>query len=71
MKLRTVVVALAAVGLGLFMWAYILTDEEYSQRRHFSNAWRTASLVTPINSLSSHMRSQFLRICRKTYSSRG
>ncbi len=44
--------ALAAVGIGLFLWAYVLTDEEYSQRRHFSNAWRTASLVTAAGAIA-------------------
>ncbi|HLN04590.1 MAG TPA: O-antigen ligase family protein [Bryobacteraceae bacterium] len=44
--------ALASVGIGLFLWAYVLTDEEYSQRRHFSNAWRTASLVTAAGAIA-------------------
>jgi O-antigen ligase len=43
---------LAAAGIGLFLWAYVLTDEEYSQRRHFSNAWRTASLVTAAGAIA-------------------
>ena len=44
--------SLAAAGLGLFLWAYVLTGEEYSQRRHFSNAWRTASLVTAAGAIA-------------------
>lgn len=44
--------ALAAAGIGLFLWAYVLTDAEYSQRRHFSNAWRTASLITAAGAIA-------------------
>ena len=44
--------SLAAVGVGLFLWAYVLTDAEYSQRRHFSNAWRTASLITAVGAIA-------------------
>jgi O-antigen ligase len=43
---------IAAVAIGLFLWAYVLTDAEYSQRRHFSNAWRTASLVTAAGAIA-------------------
>jgi len=43
---------LASVGVGLFLWAYMLTDAEYSQRRHFSNAWRTASLITAADAIA-------------------
>lgn len=44
--------AVAAVGVGLFVWAYLLTDAEYAQRRHFSNAWRTASLITAAGAIA-------------------
>jgi hypothetical protein len=44
--------AIAAIGIGLFLWAYVLTDDQYSQRRHFSNAWRTASLVTAAGAIA-------------------
>src|SRR5579864_2807159 len=43
---------IAAVGIGLFLWAYVLNDEQYAQRRHFSNAWRTASLVTAAGAIA-------------------
>ena len=43
---------IAAIAIGLFLWAYVLTDAEYSQRRHFSNAWRTASLVTAAGAIA-------------------
>ncbi len=44
--------ALAGAGIGLLLWAYVLTDAEYSQRRHFSNAWRTASLITAAGAIA-------------------
>ena len=37
---------LASTGVGVLLYAYVLTDQEYGQRRQFSNAWRTASLIT-------------------------
>lgn len=43
---------IAAIAIGLFLWAYVLTDAEYAQRRHFSNAWRTASLVTAAGAIA-------------------
>jgi len=43
---------LAISGVGLFLWAYVLTGQEYSQRRTFSNAWRTASLITAANAIA-------------------
>ena len=44
--------AMAAAGVGVFLYAYVLTDQEYAQRRHFSNAWRTASLITAANAIA-------------------
>jgi O-Antigen ligase len=43
---------LAACGLGVLLYAYALTDEEYGQHRQFSNAWRTASLITAAGAIS-------------------
>jgi len=43
---------IATIAVGLFLWAYVLTDAEYAQRRHFSNAWRTASLVTAAGAIA-------------------
>jgi len=37
---------LGASGIAVLLYAYVLTDAEYGQRRQFSNAWRTASLMT-------------------------
>jgi hypothetical protein len=43
---------LAAAGAGFFLSAHELTYEEYGQRRLFSNAWRTASLVTAADAIA-------------------
>lgn len=43
---------LALAGIGVFLYAYVLTDQEYSQRRQFSNAWRTAALLTAVNGIA-------------------
>ena len=43
---------LALAGIGVFLYAYVLTDQEYSQRRQFSNAWRTAALITAVNGIA-------------------
>ena len=47
-----VLCALAAAGVGVLLYAYVLTDAEYGQRRHFSNAWRTAALVTAMDGIA-------------------
>lgn len=47
-----VLTMLGASGLGLLLWAYVLTDQAYSQRRTFSNAWRTASLMTAVDAIA-------------------
>jgi len=44
--------AMAAGGMGVLLYAYVLTDQEYAQRRHFSNAWRTASLITAADAIA-------------------
>jgi O-antigen ligase len=43
---------LASAGIGVLLYAYVLTDQEYGQRRQFSNAWRTASLLTSAAAIS-------------------
>jgi hypothetical protein len=43
---------LLSAGVGILLYAYILTDAEYGQRRDFSNAWRTASLITAAGAIS-------------------
>lgn len=43
---------LALSGIGVLLYAYVLTDEEYGQRRQFSNAWRTAALVTAMDGIA-------------------
>ncbi len=43
---------LASTGIGVLLYAYVLTDQEYGQRRQFSNAWRTASLLTATAAIS-------------------
>jgi hypothetical protein len=37
---------LAMACMGVFLYVYALSDEEFGQRRQLSNAWRTAALVT-------------------------
>jgi O-antigen ligase len=44
--------AMAAASVSAFLYAYVLTDQEYARRRHFSNAWRTASLITAANAVA-------------------
>lgn len=43
---------LGMAGIGVFLYAYVLTDEEFGQRRLLSNAWRTASLLTAAAGIS-------------------
>jgi O-Antigen ligase len=43
--------ALTIGGIGALLYAYVLTDETYGQRRQLSNAWRTASLVTAVDGI--------------------
>ncbi|MBZ5591979.1 MAG: O-antigen ligase family protein [Acidobacteriia bacterium] len=43
---------LVSSGLGMLFYAYILTDEAYGQRRQFSNAWRTAALITAADAIA-------------------
>jgi O-Antigen ligase len=44
--------ALALAGVCAFLYVNVLTDEEYGQRRQFSNAWRAASLITAASAIS-------------------
>ncbi len=44
--------AMALAGVALFFYGIVLPDDDYGQRRHFSNAWRTASLVTAAAAIS-------------------
>ena len=43
---------LVSTGVGVLFYTYVLTDAEYGRRREFSNAWRTASLVTAGTAIS-------------------
>ncbi len=43
--------SLAVWGAGLFLWEYVLTGQDNSQRHHLSNAWRTASLITAVSAI--------------------
>ena len=43
---------LVSAGVGLLFYAYVLTDAEYGRHREFSNAWRTASLITAASAIS-------------------
>jgi O-antigen ligase len=43
---------LVSAGVGVLLYAYGVTDREYGQRREFSNAWRTASLITAATAVS-------------------
>jgi O-antigen ligase len=43
---------LASTGAGVLLYAYVLTDAEYGRHREFSNAWRTASLITAATAIS-------------------
>lgn len=43
---------LVAAGAGVLLTVYVLTDAEYGQHREFSNAWRTASLITAATAIS-------------------
>ncbi len=47
-----VVGILISTGIGILLYAYVLTDAEYGRRREFSNAWRTASLITAATAIS-------------------
>lgn len=44
--------ALALTGVCATLYVSILTDDQYGQRRQFSNAWRTASLITAASAIS-------------------
>jgi O-antigen ligase len=44
--------AVALAGACAFVYLGVLTGEEYGQRRHLSNAWRVASLVTAASAIS-------------------
>jgi len=44
--------ALVSCGLGVLLYAYTLTDGQYGQHRQFSNAWRTAALITAATAIS-------------------
>ena len=37
---------LATACMAVFLYVYVLSDEEFGQRRQLSNAWRTAALMT-------------------------
>ena len=52
MASRAMLVSLAIAGVGAFLYLSVLTGEEYGQRRHLSNAWRTASLLTAAAAIS-------------------
>jgi O-antigen ligase len=43
---------LVAAGVTFFLTAYVLTYQEYGQRRLLSNAWRTASLITAADAIA-------------------
>jgi O-antigen ligase len=43
---------LAMAGVCAFLYLGMLTGEEYGQRRHLSNAWRTASLLTAASAIA-------------------
>jgi hypothetical protein len=43
---------LVSAGIGVLLYAYVLGDAEYGRRREFSNAWRTASLITGATAIS-------------------
>jgi len=43
---------LISCGLGVLLYAYTLTDNQYGQHRQFSNAWRTAALITAASAIS-------------------
>jgi len=43
---------LALAGVCAFLYLGVLTGEEYGERRHLSNAWRTASLLTAAAAIS-------------------
>jgi O-antigen ligase len=49
---RAMLGALALTGVCAFLYVDVLTGEEYGQRRHLSNAWRTASLLTAASAIS-------------------
>jgi len=42
--------AVGSAGAGL-VYAFVVSDQEYAQRRLLSNAWRTASLLTAANGI--------------------
>jgi O-antigen ligase len=44
--------ALVLAGICAFLYVNVLTAEQYGQRRHFSNAWRTASLITAASAIA-------------------
>lgn len=43
---------LSIAGIGVFLYAYMLSDYEFGRRRQLSNAWRTAALVTAAAGIS-------------------
>ena len=43
---------LMSTGVGILLYAYVLTDAEYGRLREFSNAWRAASLITAASAIS-------------------
>ena len=43
--------ALGSAGVGL-VYAFVVSDHEYAQRRLLSNAWRTAALITATNGIA-------------------
>ncbi len=49
---RGMLVSLALAGVCAFLYLGTLTGEGYGERRHLSNAWRTASLLTAAAAIS-------------------
>jgi len=43
---------LVSTGVGILLYAYVLTDAQYGRHREFSNAWRTASLITAASAIA-------------------
>jgi len=44
--------SLALAGVGLLLYAHGVAGEEYGRRRQFSNAWRSASLITAAGAIA-------------------
>src|SRR5579859_100265 len=49
---RAMLGVVALAGFGAFLYLGVLTGGEYDQRRHLSNAWRTASIITAASAIS-------------------